>query len=63
MDTETCTFGKKTVALLLTDNEEKALDKMAKNTGIKRKYYIRNLVINDLKKNGWLPQESEEKGN
>lgn len=60
MNTDNCTFGKKTVGLPLTEIEENVLNAMLKQTGIKKQFYIRNLVIADLSKTGWLPQKSEE---
>jgi hypothetical protein len=54
-------FGKKTVGLPLTKREELAFDAMIKRTGKVKQVYVRNLVIADLEKEGWLPQNQEEK--
>lgn len=60
MNVNNNTFSRATVGLKITSQENEALKTMLARTGLKKEGYVRNLVLADLKKNGWLPQSQEE---
>ena len=52
---------KRTMQIPFTDMEWQQLNYAVLQSGYKKQNYIRNVIVADLKKNGWLPQNQEEK--
>lgn len=55
------TLKKRTLQIPFTDAEWQRLNAFIFRMGFKKQNYIRNVILADLQKNGWLPQGQEEK--
>lgn len=54
------TLKKRSLQIPFTDSEWECFDTAMFNNGFKKQGYIRNLIIADLRKKGWLEQPQKE---
>ncbi len=54
-------YKKRNMTVPFSDDEWESFDKAMFHYGFKKQAYVRNLVITDLQKKGWIPQNQVEK--